>query len=420
MTPAVFDQTQADIEAGKAAFRASGSVKLFDGFTVLYEEDINGSPSEKDGKDILLPPIEEGETLELIELDPAQHFTQPPPRFTEATLIKALEERGIGRPSTYAAILSNISTRDYVYLEKRKFRPTELGLLVTDLLVINFPEILEPAFTAQMEEKLDQIERGEIPWIQVLDGFYNSFRKDLEKAESGMKGEIVTPVSCSVCKSPMAIKSGKNGLFLACTGYPECKNTTNFTRDEKGNIQVDAPPRLEANEATCEQCGKPMVVKGGKFGAFLACSGYPDCKNTRAVGENGEAGRANAFAGKSCSLCGAKMLLKTNKSGQRFLACERFPQCKHTEPISTQVPCPEEGCAGTLVERVSKRGRKFYACNQYPKCRFVTWDEPHDGICPDCGTTVLSIKHPKNGEPHLACRKKGCGFTKPLPAASGD
>ncbi len=420
MTPAVFDQTQVDIEVEKAAFRASGSVKLFDGFTVLYEEGINGSPGEKNGADTLLPSIEEEEILKLIELEPAQHFTQPPTRFTEATLIKALEERGIGRPSTYAAILSNISTRDYVYLEKRRFRPTELGLLVTDLLVMNFPEILEPAFTAQMEEKLDQIERGEIPWIQVLDDFYHSFKKDLVKAETGMKGEIVTPVSCSVCKRPMAIKSGKNGLFLGCIGYPECKNTANFSRDEKGNIQVDAPPQVKAGEEACELCGKPMVGKSGKFGVFLACSGYPDCKNTRAIGENGETGGVNALAGKRCKLCGAEMRFKTNKSGQRFLACESFPQCKHTEPISTEVGCAEEGCSGTLVERVSKRGRKFYACNAYPKCHFVTWDEPHDGTCPECGTPVLSVKHPKNGAPFLSCRKKGCGFTKPFSAASSD
>lgn len=417
MSPAVFDQTQADVASGKAVFRATGSIKVFDGFTVLYEEGVNGVSKETNGKDMILPPLKEGEKLDLLKLEPAQHFTQPPPRFTEATLIKALEERGIGRPSTYATILGNIRNRDYVYMEKRRFRPTELGLLVTDLLVMNFPDILDPAFTAQMEEKLDQIERGEIAWTRVLDEFYRAFGKDLEKAQREMKGEIVTPITCPECDRPMAIKSGKNGLFLACTGYPDCKKTANFTRDEKGNIIMDKPPQDQEVDETCEVCGRPMVVKQGKFGEFLACTGYPECRNTRNLVENNGPDSAENFSGITCKVCGANMLVKRNKLGQRFLACERYPQCKHTEPMSTGVSCPEEGCEGTLVEKASRKGRIFYACNRYPECRFVMWDEPHRGSCPICGTPVLCIRRPKNGEPFLHCRKKGCDFKKPLAPA---
>ncbi|RLB18790.1 MAG: type I DNA topoisomerase [Deltaproteobacteria bacterium] len=420
MSPALFDQTQADMEAGKAIFRASGSIKVFDGFTVLYEEGVNGVSKEKNSEDMILPPLKKGEKVALLELEPAQHFTQPPPRFTEATLIKALEERGIGRPSTYATILSNIRNRDYVYVEKRRFHPTELGLLVTDLLVMNFSDILDPAFTAQMEEKLDQIERGEIAWTKVLDEFYRAFGKDLEKAQREMKGEVVTSLTCPECKRSMAIKSGKNGLFLACTGYPECRYTANFTRDEKGDIVMEKPSHVQDGEETCEMCGRPMVVKRGKFGEFLACTGYPECKNTRNIGAKEESGLSQVFPEKKCILCGANMLIKRNKSGQRFLACERYPACKHTEPMSTGVPCPEEGCDGTLVEKVSRKGRVFYACDRYPDCRFVMWDEPYNATCPICGTSVLRIKRPQNGGPVLSCRKKGCDFRKPFEPVSDD
>lgn len=363
MSPAILNKTQVEIIAGKADFRVTGSVVVFKGFTTLYEEG-----PEKD-KEAQLPPLRADQELDLVKLDPAQHFTQPPPRFTEATLIKALEENGIGRPSTYAAILANISGREYVSIEKRRFAPTELGFLVTDLLVESFPGVMDTAFTAQMENNLDKIERGEVKWTDVLNQFYGSFGKDLEKATREMKGEVLTDISCPECNRPMAIKSGRNGIFLACTGYPECKNTSNFGRDEKGNILVEAPAESGKEEGTCEKCGRPMVAKNGKFGSFVACSGYPECKNIWTP-----------------------------------------------EPVSTGVPCPEKTCQGTLVERTSRKGKQFYACNQYPKCRFATWDEPFDEACPQCGTPVLGIKRPKKPPPSLVCRKKGCGFSKPLPS----
>ncbi len=370
MSPAQLDKTQVEISAGNAGFRATGSVVVFKGFTILYEEQKETRNGGDKGKsEAQLPPLAEGQVLTLIKLDPAQHFTQPPPRFTEASLIKALEENGIGRPSTYAAILANISGREYVSVEKRRFIPTELGFLVTDLLVQNFPDVLNTAFTAQMENNLDRIEQGKVKWTDVLGQFYDSFGKDLDKATQGMKGEVLTDITCEKCNRPMAVKSGRNGIFLACTGYPECRNTANFTRDEKGKIIVEAPvPHMGEEQGTCEKCGKPMVTKNGRYGPFVACSGYPECKNIWAP-----------------------------------------------DPVSTGVRCPEAGCSGTLVEKVSKKGKKFYACNQYPKCRFATWDEPFDGVCPECGTRVLSIKRPKKAdEPMVACRKKGCRFKEPL------
>ncbi len=365
MSPALLDKTQAEISAGNAGFRATGSVMVFNGFTVLYEEEKDTADQEKDTE---LPPLHEGQVLSLLKLDPAQHFTQPPPRFTEASLIKALEENGIGRPSTYAAILANISGREYVSVEKRKFFPTELGFLVTDLLVANFPDIVNTDFTAQMENNLDKIEQGQVKWTDVLGRFYDAFEKDLNKASKGMKGEVPTDVSCPKCGRPMAVKSGRNGIFLACTGYPDCKHTSNFSRDEKGRIIPEAPAVSSETEGTCEKCGRPMVKKNGKYGAFVACSGFPECRNIWS-----------------------------------------------SKPSSTGVPCPEEGCKGVLIKKQSKKGREFYSCSNYPQCRFAMWDEPFDGACPTCGTSVLSIKRRKASDPVLACRKKGCGFIGPLP-----
>jgi DNA topoisomerase I len=368
MAPALLDQTQADIEAKEAIFRASGSVVVFNGFTLLYENDAGNSGAGKE-KAAQLPPLKEGEVLRLLKLEPAQHFTQPPPRFTEATLIKALEENGIGRPSTYAAILANISGKEYVSIEKRRFIPTELGFLVTDLLTANFPDVLNTAFTAQMENELDKVEQGELKWTDVLKEFYEAFERDLKRAQEKMKGELPAGIPCPECKRPMAIKSGKNGIFLACTGYPECTYTANFTRDEKGSIVIEPPADTGEEKGTCEKCGRPMVMKNGKYGSFIACSGYPECKNIWTP-----------------------------------------------EPVDTGVPCPEAGCDGRLVERRSKKGRTFYGCSKYPSCRFATWDPPYDDVCPECHTKVLSIKERKGSPLLLVCRKKGCGFKKPLPA----
>jgi len=370
MSPAIMDQTQAEITVGKTMFRASGSIVTFKGFMILYK----GAPNKTGDKSGLLPPLKKGEILNLHKLDPVQHFTQPPPRYTAASLIKALEENGIGRPSTYAAILANISGREYVTTEKMNFKPTELGFLVTDLLTKNFPAILDTDFTAQMENELDKVERASLKWTNTLTQFYKSFQSDLKKAEKGMKGEITTNIVCPQCSKIMSIKSGRNGLFLACSGYPDCKSTSNFLRNEKGEIVFEKTPDVPEKQGVCEKCGKPMVIKNGKFGPFLACSGYPDCKNT--------------------------LPLDVKSKGQS----------------STNVACPEEGCSGTIIEKTSKKGRTFYACNRYPDCRFAMWDEPANGTCPECNTKVFAVKRRKRTEDVIVCRKKGCGYTRHLNA----
>lgn len=369
MTPALLDETQVEISAGKAAFKASGSVMAFPGFTCLYEE----SPLDQDGEkgpEASLPPLKKDQVLTLVKLDPAQHFTQPPARYTEATLIKALEQNGIGRPSTYATILSNINQREYVSLNKGRFQPTELGFLVSDLLVANFPDIMDTAFTARMETKLDNIERGEIVWTKVLEQFYGAFNASLEKARRSMKGEVPTDLKCPKCGRTLAIRSGKNGLFLSCTGYPDCSFTSNYVRDEKGN------PAQAERKAPSEPRGEPTD--------------------------------------KICKQCGAAMLLKTSRSGQRFLSCERYPECSYTEAQGTGVVCPNEGCGGEIQERFSKKGTRFYGCSRYPDCRFVMWDEPREGTCPQCGTRVLAVKKRQDGQARLYCRKQGCRYTAPF------
>jgi len=417
MAPALYQQTQADIEAGDGIFRASGSVLIFKGFTAVYDET---APDTGKTDEEFLPPLKKNQVLELDKLEPAQHFTQPPPRFTEATLIKALEDNGIGRPSTYATIISNINRREYVRVDKGRFRPTELGFLVTDLLVKNFPEIMDVRFTAQMENDLDKIERGHVRWTTVLNKFYKRFEHDLEKAKTEMKGEVPAGLNCPECGKAMVIKCGRNGLFLACSGYPECTYTSNFERDEKGRVVAEKAPEPSEVEEVCEKCGRPMVIKRGKFGAFLACSGYPECKYTKSLNEspsdNGEPPPEQSV----CKVCGGKMVVKVSKKGQRFLACENYPKCTNTESLSTGVPCPQEGCKGMLVERLSKKGKVFYACNQYPNCKFVLWDRPFNDKCPICGTKVLLMKYDKSGSAILKCRKKGCNFTRPLDPSSTD
>ena len=364
MRPALLDQTQAEIEAGPALFKATGSVMVFKGYTAVYEEGPLDSGAEKES-DKRLPPLKEGQTLDLEKLEPAQHFTQPPPRYTEATLIKALEANGIGRPSTYASILGNINGREYVTQEERRFRPTELGLMITDLLVKGFPDIMDTAFTAQMESSLDKVEKGDIPWGRVIQSFYEPFEKSLKRAREEMKGEVPTDARCPQCDRTLVIKSGKNGLFLACTGYPQCKYTANFVRDEKGKIIPESGKGDEKMVGTCEECGKPMVLKNGRFGPFVACSGYPLCKNT-----------------------GPRPMVKTH------------------------VKCPEKDCPGSIVEKSSKKGKRFYSCDQYPRCRFALWNEPVEDTCPQCGTPVMILKQSKGGSPFVACRKEGCRFKK--------
>ncbi|MBI5640197.1 MAG: type I DNA topoisomerase, partial [Nitrospirae bacterium] len=357
MSPAQLEQTAFDIacNAGRCkeetVLRASGSVIKFQGFMVLYTE---GTDEVLDESEAILPALKEGEILKPLAIQPKQHFTQPPPRYTEATLVKTLEEKGIGRPSTYAAILSTIQDRKYVHKGEGKFSPTELGAVVNDLLVDRFAEIMDVGFTAKMEEELDHIEDGKIKWVKVVKDFYKPFHKKLTEA--------------------LAIP---------------------------GKVKPEDIP----TEAVCEKCGKPMVIRWGRHGRFMACSGFPECKNTKPL--DGDKPTAESVqTDEKCPKCDSPMVLKSGRFG-KFLACSRYPECKTTKPLATGVKCPEDN--GDIVERRSKRGKSFWSCSNYPNCKFATWYRPIAQKCPNCGAAFLVDKRTKAGE-FYACLNKDCGY----------
>lgn len=376
MAPAVYDQTSVQIEAGKHRLKVVGSIMRFLGFMTLYVEAVEESSPKPaaSGKDVTLPDLKEGDVLDLLELLPKQHFTQPPPRYTEATLVKALEENGVGRPSTYAAILSTIQDKEYVTLEQRKFSPTDLGKLVNELLVQHFPEIMNVEFTASMEQNLDKVEEGQVEWLKILQDFYNPFKETMEKAKKEMRSvkrsATPTDIVCKLCGGGMVIKWGRMGEFLACENYPDCKNTQDFKKDADGKIIPVEKKEPEDSGEVCEKCGKPMVYKFGRYGRFLACSGYPKCKN-----------------------------IQSEKTG---------------------VKCPEKGCGGNIVKKVSKRGKVFYSCDRYPKCTYALWDKPVNIPCPLCQAPFLLEKETKKRGRHLKCANKDCGYSKDIEEESGD
>ncbi len=355
MKEALFERTEVRIVAGDYGLLASGLVLLHPGFLILYRP-------EEEEEEATLPQVQAGAVLELKKVDPKQHFTQPPPRYTEATLIRTLEEKGIGRPSTYAQIVSTIKERGYVEPEKGHLKPTELGLLVNDLLVAHFPDILETGFTARLEEELDRIEEGKADRISLLRNFYTTFQEVLSRAKEEMaslKAGVPSGIKCPSCGAEMIIRVGRAGAFLACSRYPECRETSDYVRDEKGHLKV--VQKTQVTGEVCEKCGRPMVIKRGRFGEFLACSGYPECKNTR--------------------------------------------------PISTGIPCPEEGCEGTLIKRRSRKGKIYYRCSKAPKCSFILWDEPLAEKCPSCGAPFM-VKKRRKGNLFKMCPR--CKHEEPL------
>ncbi len=422
MTPAVFDQTTIDVKAaGKDGatywFRATGSVPKFKGFLEVYEEGKDTRDEEDEELKHRLPAVAEGEELKLRSLEPEQHFTEPPPRFTEATLVKELEADGVGRPSTYASILSTIQEREYVKKEGGKFVPTELGMVVTDLLVDSFEDLFNVRYTARMEEELDEIEDGKIDWRAAMAEFYDRFRKDLEHAERHMtdikRMEKPTDLICEKCGKPMVIKWGRHGSFIACTGYPECTNTRELTVDLPDVDKVDLTEQGE--EEYCENCGRPMVLKKGRFGQFYACSGYPECKTTKQLG-SAQQKKADVPLEEKCPQCGSNLVQKYGRFGE-FVACGNYPACKYVKQKTIGVACPN--CSqGEIVERRSKRGKTFYGCNRYPECDFVAWGKPLNEKCPDCGSPYLIEKWLKAG-PVAQCPNNECKYKKPLeqPAA---
>jgi len=369
MREALIDQNSVAIAAGPYLFNASGSSIKFDGFMALYLS--ADDEMEKQKKKEMLPPLESGMELKLNRYEPKQHFTLPPPRFSEASLVKELEENGIGRPSTYAAILSTIREKRYVELVKGYFHPTELGYTVNDLLVQSFPELLDVEFTARMEENLDRVEAAEADATALLSRFYGRFKEKIDTAANAMlsvKGVgFATELPCPHCGKPLHIKVGKNGHFLACSGYPECTYSSDYTRDEKGHVHPAGAPEAETTDKICQKCGRPMVLRQGKFGPFLACSGYPECKNTQSLNANGTG-------------------------------------------ADTGVGCPQPGCEGHLLEKKSRRGKTFYGCSRFPDCSFAIWDKPIARPCPKCGAKLLVEKSSKKQGNYYSCLTEGCGY----------
>ncbi|MEE8234853.1 MAG: type I DNA topoisomerase [Nitrospirales bacterium] len=378
MTRGLDEATKVDIQANGYVFRATGTVEKFDGFRRVYIEGKDHTETEQssaqdpqiveDDERKRLPELRVEEQVKVVEepdpgLLPKQHFTQPPPRFNEALLIRELEDKGIGRPSTYASIISTIQDRRYVEKAEGRFTPTELGRLVNERLVNHFPKVFDVAFTARMEAELDEIEEGEKDWVTTVKEFYEPFAKDLDEAEDKMESlkgkEEPTDVVCEKCGQNMVIKWGRHGHFLACPGYPNCKNTKPFTKDESGTIHIVEKP-VETTDEKCEKCGNPMIVKRGRFGGFLACSNYPECKTTK--------------------------------------------------PLTMGIHCPVKECGGDLVQKRTRKGRPFYSCSRYPKCTFALWNRPINRPCPNCQSPFLVEKSTKQAGSRIECFQDTCGY----------
>ncbi|HVN21362.1 MAG TPA: type I DNA topoisomerase [Dongiaceae bacterium] len=422
INPAVFDQTTVDIDAKSANdtfwFRVTGSVLKFDGFLRVYEESKEGKDEEDEELKHKLPALEAGQKLTLKELKPEQHFTEPPPRYNEASLVKELEERGIGRPSTYAAILSTIQERQYVQKIGGKFVPTEIGLVVTDLLIENFRDIFDVQYTARLEEELDEIEEGKEKWTDAMAEFYKKFQKDLKYAEKHMENikrmEKPTGEKCEKCGAPLVIKWGKHGSFYACSTYDkDDPNTCTFTKENPINLpDLDSADMQEtgAAEEYCENCGRVMVLKRGRFGQFMACTGYPDCKTTRRLDQGKKV--PDIPLDELCPKCGRNMMIRHGRYGE-FTTCSGYPDCKYVKQNYIGVKCPD--CKdGDLVEKRARKGNTFYGCSNYPKCKFTSANKPIAEKCPSCGSEYLVEKNLKAG-PVIACPNKECDYERPAP-----
>jgi DNA topoisomerase-1 len=365
MAPAVIEETEFDINVRPAAdtshpetkppvynFKAKGEVVKFDGFLAVYP---NGN-----GEKELLPKAREGETLKLLSLESKQKFTEPPPRYTEGTLVKELESRGIGRPSTYAPIITTLQDRTYVVKDKGKFIPTELGMYVTDFLVKFFTDLMDYKFTAHMEEELDQIEDGSQKWVDSLREYYALLEKDLkvgQETEGIKRTGIPIDEKCPKCGQPLAIKDGRFGRFKSCSAYPQCTFRESLVKRESKPL-----------DEQCPKCGSNLVQKYGKFGPFVACSNYPKCKHIK------------------------------------------------KESAETGIDCPLAACGGKILRRKTRRGKIFYGCSNYPKCTFATWNEPVNRPCPACGQKFLLKKRVMRGDPYLHCWNEKCAFKETLPA----
>jgi DNA topoisomerase-1 len=349
MSPALVEETEFQVEAGRYLFVSKGEVLQFDGYLALY-------PRSKKEEDIL-PKAKEGETLKLLDIESKQNFTQPPPRYSEGSLVKELEAKGIGRPSTYAPIIATLQGRVYVFKEKGRFIPSDLGLFVTDYLIKNFPDLMEFEFTARLEAELDLISEGKQEWLTYLKTYHSLLEQDLKEAEKGestKKAGIPVDDNCPECGQPLVIKEGKYGRFRACSGYPECRFKESLIKKE-----------VQPLDETCPECGSQLVVRKGKYGAFTACSNYPECKYIK------------------------------------------------KETKDTGIRCPQE-CEGTLIRRKTRKGKIFYGCSNFPKCKFATWDEPVSQLCPECGRHFVLKKNPLKEKSYLYCSDEKCNYKKPI------
>lgn len=422
MAPAVLDQTGIDIQAAEYTFRASGSVMKFPGFTAVFEEtteekadaqekkeaDAKGSDKPAvDSKDKLLPVINESEKLDLDPpLRPDQHFTKPPPRYSEATLIRALEENGIGRPSTYAPTINTVQERGYVEREQRRLKPTELGENVNKILIANFPDILNAGFTADMEAKLDRVEEGSREWHEIIGEFWSGFSKDLDKAQQRMVSDLVgDDTKCPTCGKDMEVREGRFGMYVACVDYPECKTTV------RANTTKPEP-----TDEICDTCGAEMVIRSGRFGKFMACSAYPECKTTYNMDKDGNKIVVKKVEPKKtdqvCPDCKGTILIRTSRRGEEFYGCENYPKCKFTKPMELGLPCLREGCDGELVPR----RRTLIGCTKHPDCDFsVTGRAEKEIACPKCGNSWVSRVKPRGKDPVFRCPKPDCDYEAPVP-----
>jgi DNA topoisomerase-1 len=425
MAPAVFDQTTIDVAAGDYIFRATGSVEKFAGWLSAYrsgEEDLEkGEDTEGEGR--ALPRVTQGEKLKLaaqkangaeglVPVRSEQHFTEPPPRYTEATLVKELEEKGIGRPSTYATIISTIVEREYINKEQGRITPTMLGEKVSVLLVKSFEDIFDIGFTARMEEELDEVEEGKLPWKQAVGEFYERFEKDLETARDEMqsyKKGIASSELCPKCEQGHLLERiSRNGFFMGCDRYPDC----DYTRDLSPELPAEAGTGSEA----CPECGKEMTIKRGRFGTFLACTGFPDCKTTRRLVQGTRTARQpDEILDEKCPDCGSPLVKRHGKYGE-FIGCSTYPKCKYIRAKTLGIACPK--CEkGELTQRMTRRGnRVFFGCNRYPECDFTTPFQPIVEPCPKCGAAFIVEKRLKTGAVR-ACIKDGCGWEVAAPEA---
>ncbi len=414
MTPAVFDRTTVDVEAKQYNFRAVGSIMKFPGFTKLYEEmrDDNGDDSGNgDDNDRRLPNLAQDQPVDARELMPEQHFTKPPARYTEASLIRALEENGIGRPSTYAPTINTVMDRGYVERESGRLKPTALGEQTNSILLEHFPDVLDLGFTARLEDDLDHVEDGQREWHSLVQAFWDAFSKDLANAQQRMVDEVIgEDNACPKCGKPLEVREGRFGLFVACQDYPECKTTR----------RIATKAAVEETDEVCEKCGSKMVKRQGRFGPFISCSAYPECRNTYSLDKQGnKVVRAPKEPPKKtdqkCPECGGYLLIRKSRAGDEFYGCENYPKCKFTKPMEIGLKCPRPDCEGELVSKVARR-RRFIGCSKHPDCDLAIFGQlDRETACPKCGHAWTYTTKQRNKPRTRFCPAPGCGYEEELP-----